>query len=394
MARLFSCGFEINDNATAAEIDAFSGFFAIDNNAARTGSYGGKSAPTASTGFARAHLFSSDQNKVAYQAVAVRVNTTPNALIQLIRFSTTGNGNVGAIKLNTDGTLLLTNSTGTQIGSASLAINDGKWHVVEMGMDSTTNPGTLSARLDGVQFASGSNDIRGSWGRIVIGCITPNSTASIDFDDWRLNDTTGTQQNSWPGDSKLILRQPNAAGDANAWLNTAGGAGASTDWGLVDENPANDATDYIQTGTLNNEDLFNIANFGLSSVDVINVVHVSGRFRNDTADATAAFKFEIEKAASGTKSQSAAIIPNSTTWKTNNVSALIGSTVPITLYADPDGNPWTSSTLDSIQAGVILTAANVNKVQVSAIWVYVDYTPGPVGKIVKAIQAINRASTY
>jgi hypothetical protein len=107
----------------------------------------------------------------------------------------------------------------------------------------------------------------------------------------------------------------------------------------------------------------------------VNVVEVWGRFRNDTADASQNFRFEIEKTGSGTKTLSATIVPNSTTWKTNAIAT--PWTAPIVTYQDPDSAAWTLTTLDSMQIGYKLTqdGTGTRQIQVSSVSAIVDYTP-------------------
>ena len=91
------------------------------------------------------------------------------------------------ISLNSSGKLRLTNSSGTQIGSDSATLNTSQWYRIEMKNDATTNHGSLDARLDGTSFASGSNDIQGSWARLQLG-PTGTSNCDVYIDDIALND--------------------------------------------------------------------------------------------------------------------------------------------------------------------------------------------------------------
>jgi len=376
MARLFTSGFELNSTTDGVEFSTNSAPVSIVTTNPRSGTYHGR--VTAGAGFWRQIVFTSNQTTVGYIGVSVLIHASLNANSQLVRWSTTGNVSVGNITLKTDDTLVLLKSDGTQIGSASSALTHDHWYYVELKNDASTSPGTLEARIDGVAFASGANSNQGSWARALIGNVTGTQTTNdIYFDDWKVNDSSGSSQTSYPSNGKVIILRPDSSGDANAWLQTAGGAGSSTNYQLVDELPPNDATDFVNSGTLNNEDLYNMSASGTSSADTINVVQVGSRFSNNTADATTAFKTEVIKTSGGTVSQGSAIIPNLTTWKSFQTAAT--DTYVHTLYADPDGSAWTGGTggtLDSMQAGLKITTANVNRIQVTALWVYVDYTPG------------------
>jgi hypothetical protein len=269
--------------------------------------------------------------------------------------------------------LTLNNAANAQVGSASSALSTGVWYRLELKCDSTNATGTIDARLDGTSFASGNNSSRGSWARILWGAITPNSTCDLFFDDVALNDDLGSNQTSWPGDEKLICLRPNVSGDSNQWKDTAGSAGTSNNYQLVDETPPNDATDYIQSTTLNDVDFYNVGASGIGGSDTVNVVTVHGRLTNDVADATIAAKLRIEKTGSGTVTEGSAIIPNTTTWQTDDATATFKPT--LVTYADPDASAWTQTTLDSMQIGAKITTDSTNKILISALWAYVGYTP-------------------
>lgn len=374
MARLWHGGAELNSTTDGMEVDTNSGTMSISSTTVRSGTYSWRTNPSASTGFFRKQISGSDQNKGGYLRAYVRIATLPGTTIQLLRFSSTANTHLASIRLTSTGTLTLNNAANTQVGSASSALSTNTWYRIELKCDSTAATGTLDGRIDGVSFASGNNSSRGSWARILWGAITPNSTCDIFFDDIALNDDQGSAQTSFPGDEKLIVLRPDSAGDSNQWLQTAGGAGASTNYQLVDEVTPNNATDYIQSTTLNDIDFYNCGASGINSYDTVNVVTVHGRMTNDTADATSAVKLRIEKNGSGTVSEGSAIIPNSTTWMTDGATATFLPT--LVLYTDPDTSAWTSTTLDSMQIGAKLTADTANKILISALWAYIGYTPG------------------
>jgi hypothetical protein len=239
----------------------------------------------------------------------------------------------------------------------------------------------MEARLDGVVFATTTTaaTIDGT-NAFVWGNTDGDSTLNIYFDDIAVNDTSGSAQTSYPNDGKVLYLRPNAAGDINTFATQTGGtAGAANNFTRVDEVTPNDATDFNGSSTLNEEDLFNFGNSGIGASDTVNVVEVHGRFRNSTADATAKVTFEIEKTSGGTKTSSAAITPNSTTWRTNVAGTTEPKTAAIVTYTDPDGAAWTQSTLDSLQAGYKLTTGPGTagrRIDVTAVWVVIDYTPG------------------
>lgn len=372
MARLYTCGFELQTITAGVEFDSTSGVPVISTTTVRSGAASFRAQGTSISKFATHQYIAAGTATDRFFRFYLRIATSSSinsAAIALFRDATNGNG--ASIRLNTNNTLQLWDEqAAAQRGSDSAALSTNTWYRVELQYNRAA--GTSNAYIDGVQFATGNQTANLSMDTIRWGMID-TATCDLFYDDIAVNDSSGSNQTGLPGAGNVIRLTPDSAGDANAWLKTAGGAGDTNNFNLVDETTPNDATDFVQNGILNSEDLYNCTASGIGSSDTVNVVHIGGRFNNSIADATAAFKFEVMKTTGGTKSQSAAIIPNSTTWKTNAIAVPI--TTPITLYADPDGAAWTQTTLDSMQIGVTDTAVNVFKLQVSTIWAYVDYTP-------------------
>lgn len=379
MARKYTSGAEIQSTGADVEVDSTSGStIAIDTAVKRTGAASWKFTAAASGPFVTRQYTSSNGDSYVRAYIYVQSMTTAvDIAIILIRDGTSGNN--ANIRLNRDSAStfhleLWNEQAGTQVGSDSATLSTATWYRVEFNYVRST--GAMSARVDGTQFASGtgsttlnSNTIR--WGSI------DSSTMTINFDDIAVNDATGSFQNSWPGEGGVFRINPNNSGDVNTFATQTGGtAGAANNFTRVDETTPNDATDFNGSSTLNQEDLFNFDPSGIGSSDTVNVVEVWGRHRNSTADATAAIRYEIEKTGSGTITQSSAIVPNSTTWRTN--AAAVPKTPPIVLYQDPDAAAWTQTTLDTLQAGYKLTVAPGTagrRIDVSWVMVQVDYTP-------------------
>lgn len=374
MARLWHGGAELNSTTDGMEVDTNSGTISISSTTVRSGTYSWRANPSASTGFYRKQISGSNQNTGGYLRAYVYIASLPGTTIQLLRFSSTANAHLASLRLTSTGTLTLNNAANTQVGSASSALSTNTWYRLELKCDATAATGTIEGKIDGVSFASGNNSSRGSWARILWGVITPNATCDIFFDDVALNDSQGSNQTSYPGSGKLIRLKPDASGDSNQWLKTDGSAGSSTNYQLVDEVTPNDATDYVQSTTLNDIDFYNCEASGINSYDTVNVVTIHTRITNDVADATIAAKVQVEKTSGGTVAQGSAIIPNTTTWTTDGATATFLPT--LVTYADPDASAWTSSTLDSMQIGVKITTDGTNKILASTVWTYFDYTPG------------------
>lgn len=379
MARKFTSGAEYQSIAADIEIDSTSGLtVSIDTAIKRSGAASWKFVSAATSPFiTRQYTSANGDSHVRVPLYVQSMTTAANIAIALLRDATSGNN--ASIRLNRDGAStfhleLWDEQASAQKGSDSATLNTNTWYRLEFEYIRAT--GVMNAYIDGVLFATGtgtanlnSNTLR--WGVIDVAVMTVN------FDDIAVNDSTGSFQNGLPGDGKVIRLNPNNSGDANSFATQTGGtAGAGNNYTRINETVPDDATTFNGSSTLNQEDLVNFDPSGIGATDTVNVVEVWARFRNSTADATAALKVEIEKTGSGTISQSATIVPNSTTWRMN--AAAVPKTPPHVLYQDPDAAAWTQATLDTLQAGYKLTTAPGTagrRVDVTNIVVIVDYTP-------------------
>lgn len=378
-ARLFTSGVELQTFTAGVEFDSNSGTPTVDTATFRSGAASMRVNGTSISKFITNQYAGASLAQNRYLRFYLRIHQssgTASAAIALFRDGTNGNG--PSLRLNTDNTLQLWDEQASaQRGSNSSALSLDTWYRIELEYDRAA--GSSKAFIDGVQFATGAQTANLDMNVIRLGMI---DTATIDFnfDDVAVNDSSGTSQTGLPGAGNVIRLSPTAAGDANSFATQTGGtAGSGNNFTRTNETTPDDATTFNGSATLNEEDLFNVTDSGIQSYDTVNVVQVNGRFRNSTADATGAFKFEIEKAAAGTISQSTAIVPNSTTFRTNVAGATLPKTSPLTLYTDPDGSVWTKTTLDSMQIGYKDTTGPGTagrRNDVTTVWAYVDYTPG------------------
>lgn len=372
MARLWQSGFGLQSTTGAIEFSSISAGVSIQSTVTRTGPFALRTNPAAAVQFVRYHGFASDQSTAGFQRFYLRIASAPGANTTICRFVNAANDPCSQLRLTSSRTLILLDAGGDQVGSASSALTLDTWYLVELGVDASSSPGTVTGRLNGSTFATGNNSAQSPWARWLIGPIV-SATCDLYFADWAVNDSSGSAQTSWPGEGVVVTLHPDAAGDSNAWNNTSNAAGSANNYLLVDEAPPDDATTMVQTGTLNAEDSYNCTASGMGAGDTVNCVMVGGRFRNSTADATAAARLQIRKAAAGTTTQSADLIPNSTSFRTNANAE--PRNYPIILHNDPDGSAWTQTTVDSMQIGVKLTTAGTQRIQFTSVWAVVDYTP-------------------
>jgi hypothetical protein len=400
MARLWTSGFELQ-SATAGIEFAKAGLNGggISTSTFRSGAASMQINVSASFSWFGQVIKSSSSSTEAFCRVYVNFTTFPGATTEVVSaFDSVAVAVRAAICVTSAGVVqLLTNGPGgTQIGSNGPTLLTGQWYCLEMDVSGGSGTATLNGRVDGVQFAGSATATVNNFDSFYLGNPLTSATMNLFYDDWAINDTSGASQTSYPGPGKVISLLPNAAGDVNTFATQTGGtAGSSNNFTRVDEVTPDDATSFNGSSTLNQEDLFKCGASGLSPLDTVKVVQIGFRFRNSTADATAAIKAEVEKTGSGTITQSSAIIPNSTTWKTNGTTTAFG--YAITLYNDPDGNPWVQSTLNTMQIGYKLTTGpgtSGRRIDVTKVWATIDYDPAILSKVLVAGQAVNRAGTY
>lgn len=380
MARLASLGAELNTLTANVEVTSSLNGASVSTATVRSGTYAYRF-----SGFT-----SGANNRISYQFSAANVSTIwarsyfyfvtlPSAKNRIFRLQDTTGGSRAYLSIDNAGLLTVGDEDGDITTGSTLST--GQWYELELRIDRSGSAGShiVQARVDeGTAFGSSTRSVGTGVSALSVGSNLANEAQTQGewfCDDIAANDDTGSFQNSWPGAGKIIHLRPSAAGDANGFLVQVGGtAGAANNFSRVNEVTPNDATSYNGSAALSAEDLFNVDDSGIGGSDVVNVVAVGVRMADLVgADATAAFKLEIEKTSGGTKTQSGTLIPNSTTWISN--AAASPRNYSLTTYQDPDAAAWSQTTLDSMQIGYIQTATNVQTIAVSAVWALVEHTP-------------------
>lgn len=177
-----------------------------------------------------------------YVRAYFRFDTIPSATTRLLLMRTsTGVALVNA-RVTSAGKLQLYNEVGAaQIGSDSAAtLTTGIWYRIEMFCRTETGAtDSCELRLDGVTVASATgltlSDLQVY--QALIGLVnSPGANRVAYVDDMAVNNDQGTQNNTWPGEGKVVYLSPvsDNARDAN-WT---AGAGATTDlWDAVNALP-------------------------------------------------------------------------------------------------------------------------------------------------------------
>ena len=377
MARIWSSGFELNSTDTNLDIESTSAFgLVIQSSVVRSGTYAMQVVSLVAFDGQSMHYtyLASEATSKRYFRLYLRVATLPSAENRVVVFNDSSSSLASPsvyLTLDETGDLRLYDEDG-QIGSESSALSLDTWYRIEILVDTTTAAGSheIRARIDGSEFA-GSNT------RDIISTNQPTTFAvggnlagenqtqgNWYIDDLAINDDTGSFQTSYPGDGAIIHLRPSATGDNSDWT------GDNTD---IDEVTPDDTTTKLSSNTLDQLEDVNLDASGLTT-ETINVVAVGARFNGVGASANASFALRVKATASGTVEESSAITPANTTWVTNAVAS--PRNYPLTLYDLPGASTtaWTPTELDTAQIGIHLTTTSTNAVQVSTLWMLVDYT--------------------
>jgi hypothetical protein len=377
MARLWSCGFELQSVTAGIEFDTSTGTGAkaISTAVKRGGAASLRVNPTTDYWF-MSHQFRASSTTKVYLRFALLIGTLPGSDISIVGLSDTATGNtIAQMKLTTTGTLQLGfyNGSFNNVGSPSTALTTNLWYLIEISADDSVANNTITARLEGVEFANGNGNNLGNTSFLQLGSIFSTATYDLNFDDIAINDGAGSFQTSFPGNGKIVHLNTTGAGDNTSWAASAGNA-----WDCIDEVPPSDA-DYVQTSTVNAISDYTVGAITEDANIVVNVVSVGTRQANDTASGTSAFQTRIKKVTAGTVSASGDIIPNTTSYQTHVTAA--PHVYQLTTYQDPDSAAWTKATLNTMQIGVKETVDSVRNLRVSKLWAMVDYTPALVSTL-------------
>lgn len=389
MARIWSSGFEINTTSSVVEFAQYQGAVTLDTLNPRSGNRCLKISSLSSGAgkYVRSSNFVAEYTNL-YIRMYVFFEEFPSAenVFFVGGSSPTPTGS-RAIYLSIDenGIIKFYDEDGQIPGTAQALA--GRYHCIEVHFDRSGVGATdvVECRIDyGAPFATSSTrNVATDINYLVFGGNLTNETQTTGiwyFDDLAVNDTSGSYQNSWPGEGKIIVLFPNGPGSGNQWVDGVTGASipGNAGWERVKENPPDDATTYLKSTTNGAMSSFNLDDSGLSSVDTINVVAVSVRHSNDVANASS-YRAILYQNSPLAQASSPNTSLNNTTWRTNYCvgTGLANYEKPrLTTYVHPDTTPWTAAKLDAIEAGIEMTSdSGANHICVSTLWVTVDYTP-------------------
>jgi hypothetical protein len=380
MTRLWTAGAELQTATAAIEFSVITTTApVVETSIKRSGNAAWRiSNAAAIEGFSQIHTASQGAFFSRFYLYLVALPT--NEGMVLASWRATGARKID-VRVTTGGALQLFNAEdGAQIGSDSSALDLETWYRIETTYDSTTlTATTTSARIDGVEFASGEIDITATPNRFTVGTIAGDATLDYIVDDLAINDTAaGGDQDTWPGEEEVIVLRPNGNGASSQW--TGSDADSTDNYLLLDEVPPS-ATDYVENETDEEIDDYELeaTPAALESTDTINVVHVG--VYAAVSDATGGDpNIALRFTAGGATEESATLDCNSVTYQ-GPAPLPANSNYQLTLYNMPGAStdPITKADLDSAQAGVRVDVGDTHFARVAALWVMVGHKPGAAG---------------
>jgi hypothetical protein len=247
---------------------------------------------------------------------------------------------LGSIRTDTSGSILIYTSTGTLRATGTTPLSTGIWYLIEIKVLINDTTGSIEVKLDGASEVSFSGDTKpGTDTDANVMKFYGLTSNGFNLDDVALNDTSGGADNSWCGDGKIIMLIPNGNGDASG---LTGSDGNSTDnYLLVDEAPSDDDTTYVEGTVVDTEDLYALSNMTVSGI-TIKRVWVAARAK-DTVASGREISLNIKPSGGTTQLGTSVALLDS---YTKNILGDYYTTNPVTTSA------WQISELDSLQAGV------------------------------------------
>ncbi|ELP64177.1 hypothetical protein PV735_05285 [Streptomyces turgidiscabies] len=382
MARLWTCGFELQSVTAGVEVLSVTGTPTISTTVHRAGAASLRINPSAATQYVEQQIDSGTVKRTLHRFY-LRITTLPSADCNIYGIGQSGYF-PGLLRLKTTGVLTLRDGfTAADIGTASAALSTGVWYRIELDYTDTAGTagsvtGAFKGYVNGVEFSSTVCSNINGWSRVRVGAQTAVS-GDFHIDDVAVNDTTGSVQTGLPGPGNIVHLKPNAAGDNNLFGTAVGGtAGAGNNYTRISETTPDDATSYNETAatgttTIDDVNLDSSATAGIGAGERVALVQVGARIGSNAATA-ASLVYRIKSQAAGTVLESGSVSVALNGWASQKSAAPY--VYQLTSYTDPQaGGAWTQALLDTAQIGYRTNVSQATTRRVSALWALVETIP-------------------
>lgn len=282
-----------------------------------------------------------------YGRAAIYLSALPASLATLLQFNFSG----GAVTLSvlSDGSLRVS-SAATLFTSAAGVVSAGAYSVVELAIrtaagasdyvemrlnqSSLYSDSALSITDNTVtSFAFGSSD----------------GTVTVDTDDVAVNDSSGANQNSWPGNGRVVILHPVSDGGAigaDSWL--AGAGGTTNLWDAVNNTPP---VGVIETSATNTSQIkCDTPSTNRTYSPVTQTYTAAGVGASDTVRVTQALVVHGEGVTTGTKAGTVGASANPADGSTTSFN-----------FGNDAGQATTFPTLWALARGPLIYNSSVTK---------------------------------
>lgn len=322
MARLHTYGFEMN--TTDFECGTYSsGTISISAVEARTGTY----SLLLSNGNERD--FNIAGTTEIYIGFGAWFNLVDNSNL-ILEIRGTG-GDMFYIYINPGGSIGLFRS-GTLVASSTRNLIPEDWYYFEIKYIPDNAAGECTVLVNGSQWVTFSGDTIASAGSMTIVRMqeTGGNLHYHYVDDFVINDDSGADNNTYPGQVHLSLATVTSDGDASDWTPSAG-----SNYENVDEIPPSTA-DYNYSSNATDVDLYDITDPLAGTETILNLI-VNGIMQLDNGSGDMALTLKT----------------NGTEYDGDTTALTETWTLYQHVWADnpDDSNPWEPADIDDLQIG-------------------------------------------
>ena len=282
---------------------------------------------------------------------ALKISALPSTSISIFETNSSTaypNGRQVGVQLNTDGTISLRNSAGTQLtgGLSTVAITPGVWCYFECKFVYSTTVGTAEVRVNGASIIniSGVSTLHGVGTFPTRVEVTNGSNYAynggivVEVCDFYLCDGAGSANNDFLGDVRVDHVFPASDGTPLEFTTSSG----ANHYALVDDQIAS-LSNYVTDGTAGHRENFAITPFSAVVSSTILGVQATARIYMDTGSRTA-----------GVAAKSSATTVDGTAVSINTAANVDQATAVMKVFEkDPNGNiDWTLAAVNAAQYGV------------------------------------------
>jgi hypothetical protein len=241
---------------------------------------------------------------------------------------------------------IIAQRNGTSLAFGTRPVNPGVWYYIEFRSLFNDTTGIVQVKIDGIMDINASgldtNNAAGNLANEIHFGDPGASNITVFIDDlYWLDSTGGAPLNTFLGDVKVESLYPNGDGASSG---LAGSDGNSLlNYQLVDENPPNGDTDYVESQNVGDKDTYTYGDLAVTSGTVYAVQILPYARKTDAGSRQIV---TVARDSGGTEVDSAAItLPTSYTYVAQDIRT-----------TQPNGSPWDIGAVNGAQFGVKIAA--------------------------------------